>query len=398
MISFRVLKKSKNSSARLGVIKTPHGEVETPAFVPVATQATVKTLDSLRVRETGTQILIANTFHLHLKPGEEIIKKNGGLHKFMNWPKPLMTDSAGFQVFSFGFGRDYETGKVLKNQNSSHKSSLQKITVFHKPQKIKITNQGVYFQSPLDGKEIFIGPQESIRIQEKLGADIIFAFDECPSPLADYYYNQKALERTHAWAKICLKTKKTNQALFGIVQGGKYKDLRKTSANFIGSLDFDGFGIGGEFGIDKKSMRAILKVTINELPSNKPRHLLGIGHLEDILLAVKEGVDTFDCIVPTHYARHGYAFVGKIPENLKGAGLSMRKNKIDLNKRKYLKENKPLDKYCNCFVCQNYSRSYICHLLKAKEITALSLLTFHNLYFFNKYLEKIRKEIKKGNL
>lgn len=304
-MEFKVLKNSKKSRARLGILKTAHGQIETPAFVPVATQAVVKTLTSEETAATKSQILIANTFHLHLKPGEKIIKQGGGLHQFMNWQKPLMTDSAGFQVFSLGFGRDFGTGKILKEAAKKR----AKIIVGQQPKLLKITDSGVFFRSPLDGKELFLGPKESIKIQESLGADIIFAFDECTSPLADEQYTQKALLKTHKWAKICLAAKKTKQALFGIVQGGKYRKLREESAKFIGSLAFDGFGIGGEFGDNKNLMIKMINWTIAKLPPAKPRHLLGIGHLEDILPIIKSGVDSFDCTVPTHYARRGIAFV-----------------------------------------------------------------------------------------
>ena len=378
MFDFRILKKSKKSGARLGIIKTSSGDIETPAFIGVATQATVKTLESKEVLETGTQALICNTFHLHLKPGEDIVAKNGGLHKFMNWSGPLMTDSGGYQVFSLGFGRDYGTGKVLKEKRD------EKITVGHQPRNIKIIEDGVWFVSPIDGKNVFIGPKESIRIQEKLGADIIFAFDECPSPIADYEYNKKALQKTHPWAKICLNTKKSKQALYGIVQGGKFKDLRIESAKFIGALPFEGFGIGGEFGSSKSSMEKMLGWVIKELPDEKPRHLLGIGQLEDIPKIIRQGVDTFDCTIPTHHARHGYAFTSH--------------GKLDMNKSKFLKDKRNLDKSCDCYVCREHTRSYLSHLMRAREITALKLLTFHNLHFFNKMVEKIRREIENGKI
>ena len=378
MLEFKILKKSKKSNARLGVLKTSHGVVETPALVAVATQAVVKTLTSEEAKQAKSRILIANTFHLHLKPGEKSVKSFGGLHKFMNWDRPLMTDSGGFQVFSLGFGRDHGVGKILK------KKSQSSISAGDQPQKIKITSDGVLFNSPIDGRKIFLGPKESIKIQQSLGADIIFAFDECTSPLADYEYTKKSLIKTHRWAKICLENKPAKQALFGITQGGKFKDLRIESAKFIGSLPFDGFGIGGEFGGDKNTMIKMLDWTIKELPEEKPRHLLGIGHLEDIPKIIKSGVDTFDCIVPTHYARHGYAFTSE--------------GRLDMSKSKLLKDKNPIDKKCSCFVCQNYSRGYIAHLLKAKEITPLKLLTFHNLYFFNSYIEKIRSDIKKGRI
>lgn len=378
MIEFKIRKKSNKSRARVGILKTPHGDVETPAYVSVATQGVIKTLTSEEVKATGAQLLIANTYHLHVRPGEEVLKKHGGLHKFMNWDSPIMTDSGGFQVFSLGFGRDFQSGKILKKESDTV------IELGQQPKLLKITPDGVMFRSYHDGTEMFLGPKESIKIQEKIGADIIFAFDECTSPMADHAYTQKSLEHTNDWAKICLKTKKSKQAMYGIVQGGKFKDLRAESAKFIGGLPFDGFGIGGEFGADKSSMTGMLDIVTNELPENKPRHLLGIGHLDDIVPIMKSGIDTFDCIAPTHYARHGYAFTSK--------------GKLDLKKKSFLLDKKPLDPKCSCFVCQNYSRGYITHLLKANEITPLKLLTFHNMYFFHGYVKKVREEIKKGNL
>lgn len=384
MINFTINKKSNKSNARFGKIITPHGEIQTPSFVPVATQATIKSLTSSEVEKTNTQIIITNTFHLHLKPGENIIKYHDGIHKFMRWDKPIMTDSAGFQVFSLGFGMDLNTTKISKN-----KTSKKIVTIKSQPKNLKITNSGVFFNSPLDGKKIFIGPKESIQIQEKIGADIIFAFDECPSPLSDKKYYKKSLERTHEWANICIETKKSNQALFGIIQGGPYKDLRKKSASYIGNLPFDGFGIGGEFGNNIKSMTSMLNAVIKIIPENKPRHLLGIGHLKDIIPIIKSGIDTFDCIVPTHYARHGYAFISKDRGNI-----NWKHKKINLSKKKFKKDKSPLDKNCNCEACKNYSRGYIHHLIKSKEITGIRLLTTHNLYYFNDYITHIRDCIK----
>ncbi len=370
----------------MGFIETSHGVIETPCLVPVATQAVVKTLTSQEVEQTKSQVLIANTFHLHLKPGEKIVEKAGGLHEFMGWKRPLMTDSGGFQVFSLGFGRDFGTGKILKTKNDNE------ITHENQPKHIKIMQDGVYFKSPVDGAELFIGPKESIKIQEKLGADIIFAFDECTSPVADYEYTKKSLAKTHAWAEVCLKARKSlrpgsgqaHQALYGIVQGGKFKDLRHQSAKFIGSLPFDGFGIGGEFGDDKKEMPKMLGWVIQELPERKPRHLLGIGQLEDMEKIIASGIDTFDCTIPTHYARRGIAFTSE--------------GRLNLQQKKFLKRNEPLDRGCTCNVCLNYKKSYICHLLKAKELTALGLLTFHNLCYFNNVVEEIRGKIKKGEI
>ena len=381
-MEFKIIKKSKRSKARLGILKTSHGEIETPSFVPVATQAVVKTLTSEEAKAAKCQILISNTFHLHLKPGEKFVKAGGGIHNFMNWDRPLMTDSGGFQVFSLGFGRDLGIGKILKTKG------LVKVLLGQQPQNIKIINDGVWFRSPINGEKLFIGPKESIKIQEALGADIIFAFDECTPPNANYEYTKKSLEKTHRWAAECLKIKKSRQALFGIIQGGKFKDLRIESAKFIVNLPFDGFGIGGEFGDSKNLMLKMINWVIKELPENKPRHLLGIGHPEDILKIIKSGIDTFDCVMPTHYARHGIAFTSE--------------GRLDLNKRRFLNPpaggRNPLDKKCGCDVCRNYSRNYITHLLKAKEITALRLLTFHNLYFFNSLVEKIRSDIKKGKI
>ena len=387
-INFRILKKSKNSRARLGFLETEHGVVETPCLVPVATQAVVKTLTSEEVAETKSQILICNTFHLHIKPGEKIVEKAGKLHKFMNWRKPLMTDSGGYQVFSLGFGRDYGLGsKILK----SHSERGEVIKENIQPQKIKINYDGVNFRSPINGDELFIGPKESIKIQEKLGADIIFTFDECTAPLADLDYVKKSLEKTHRWAKICLETHstssgqaKTKQALFGIVQGSRFKDLRIESAKIIGGLDFDGFGIGGEFGNDKKTMGQMVGWVVDELPEKKPRHLLGIGYLDDMETIIKSGVDLFDCTVPTHYARRGIAFTSE--------------GKLNLKQVKFLKKREPLDKNCTCKICLDYKKDYICHLLRAGEITALKLITFHNLCYFNAFVEEIRTKIKRGEI
>lgn len=389
-MEFKILKKSKKSKARLGILKTSHGEIETPAFVPVATQATIKTLTSEEALETGSQLLIANTFHLHLKPGEKIVKANGGLHQFMNWQKPLMTDSGGFQVFSLGFGRDLGVGKVTKIFPGKDLEPL--IKAGEQSKSVKITPQGVHFRSPIDGQKLFIGPKESIKTQEALGADIIFAFDECTPPLISKEYAAKSLGLTHKWAKICLAVKKTNQSLYGIVQGSKFKDLRQESAKYINGLGFPGYGIGGDLGESKDISAKILNWTIPHLDESKPRHLLGIGYLEDMEHIIKHGIDTFDCIVPTHYARRGVAFINS------GTKATLNDSKLNLTRSIYLKDKKPLDPKCSCQTCINYSRSYICHLIKAREITGLRLITFHNLYFFNQYVARIREKIRQGKI
>lgn len=381
-MKFRIIKKSKKSSARLGYLETEHGFVETPTWVPVATNAVIKTLTSEEVLQTNSQILICNTFHLHLKPGEKIIKSSGQLHRFMNWPKPLLTDSGGFQVFSLGFGRDLKVGKILGYFPGENKSEL--VQKDSQPKQVKITHEGVWFNSPYNGEKLFLGPKESIKIQEALGADIIFAFDECTPPLASQAYVKASLTRTHHWAKICLKIHSTNQALYGIVQGSRFKNLRRESAQLINSLGFDGFGIGGDLGQDKKEMAQIIKSVTPFLDEKKPRHLLGIGWLEDIEAIIKLGLDTFDCTVPTQYARRGIAFTSQ--------------GKLDLGKSVFLKDKKPLDPKCACQVCRTYKRNYLSHLMRAKEITPLRLLTFHNICFFNGFVGAVREKIKKGQI
>lgn len=389
MIEFKILKKSQKSWARLGILKTPHGEVETPSLVPVATQAAIKTLPSELVEQTGTQIVISNTFHLHLKPGKKIVKKAGGIHKFMNWPRPTMTDSGGFQVFSLGFGHDLQMGKIKKFFPGKvlNEQTIDKGT---QPKKIKIAEEGVYFRSPIDGNKLFIGPKESIKIQEALGADIMFAFDECTAPVASYDYAKAAMERTHRWANVCKKTHQSNQALFGIVQGSRFKDLRETAASFTNSLGFAGFGIGGDLGDEIKDMDDILKWTTPLLEERKPRHLLGIGYLRDMERVVSRGIDLFDCVVPTLYARRNIAFVHRRGDR--------GWEKLNLRNSQFIKDLLPLDKKCRCFVCQNYKRTYLAHLLRANELSGWELLTFHNLYFFNEFVAQIRKKIKQGKL
>lgn len=369
-------------------METSHGVVETPCLVPVATQAVVKTLDSKEVEKTNSQILISNTFWLHLRPGEKVVEKASGLHKFMNWKKPLMTDSGGFQVFSLGFGKDFGLTKFL-GKSMENKKVIGKD---NQPKSVKITQDGVYFKSPINGDQLFIGPKESIAIQQKLGADIMFAFDECTPPLANYEYVKKSLTKTHAWAKVCLKARKTHstgsgqakQALFGIVQGSEFKDLRQESARYINSLGFDGFGIGGDLWRQKGGTNKVLGWITPLLDEKKPRHMLGVGYLKNIEDLIKAGIDTFDCTVPTHYARRGIAFTSE--------------GRLNLHQMKFMKKHEPLDKNCICEVCLHYKKDYICHLLKAGELTALKLLTFHNLWYFNSFVEDLRQKIKEGKL
>jgi queuine tRNA-ribosyltransferase/7-cyano-7-deazaguanine tRNA-ribosyltransferase len=393
MIEFSVLKKSKKSAARLGVLKTPHGEVMTPAIVPVATLATIKALRSDEVLQTGTQLLISNTYHLHLQPGEKIVKAAGGINKFMSWPKPSMTDSGGFQVFSLGFGRDLGVGKhSIKYYPGKIEQAIDRGS---QPSNVRMTEEGVHFRSPLTGEELFLNPETSIDIQQKLGADIMFAFDECPPPGATHDYMKQSLARTHRWAKRSLAARTSHQALYGIVQGADFEDLRKEGARTIARMDgFDGFGIGGDIGESKNESRKILQWVIPLLDQKRPRHLLGMGHVEDLELIMKGGVDTFDCTVPTHYARRGIAFVDKKSAPRGGA----HEGRVDFTKASLLKDNNPIDPSCECLVCQHYRRNYIAHLVRANEIAGGALLTFHNLFFFNAYVDRLRQKIAKGVL
>jgi tRNA-guanine transglycosylase len=379
MFSFKILKRSRKSRARLGVISTPHGDIETPAFVPVATRAAVRTLDSAEVADLGSQMLICNTYHLHLAPGEKAVKKAGGLHKFMHWKKPLMTDSGGFQVYSLGFGRDHSMGKVL--QEDTQKTLREDA----QPVSVKIEEDGVRFRSPIDGTELYLNPKKSIQIQEALGADILFSFDECPSPLANEEYMRKSLEKTHRWAQECLDARRSKlQALYGIVQGGAFKHMRVESAKILGAMDFEGYGIGGEFGYDKKSLEKVVSAVTDQLPENKPRHLLGIGHPEDFAYSMRAGADTFDCIVPTQYARRGTLFTSQ--------------GRLDMRKPAILKQHKAIDPKCKCEVCKNYSRAYVSHLLRAHDLTGMKLATMHNIHYFNQLAADLRKKIKNGDL
>jgi len=377
-MTFHILKKSKTSRARLGVIETPHGVIHTPAFIPVGTQATIKGITVAQLEDIGIESILCNTYHLYLRPGDKIIKKLGGLHKFMNWNKPIFTDSGGFQVFSLGAAIEHGVGKIA---NIFPDESEARVVPHHHEKFTKITEDGVEFISHLDGSKHFLTPEKSIEIQKNLGADIIFAFDECTSPLHDRHYTKKAMERTHRWAKRCLNafSSRNKQGLFGIVQGGAYRDLRETSAKFIGQLEFSGFGIGGSLGKSKKEMYQILDWTTRLLPEDKPRHLLGIGSEDDIKEAVKRGIDTFDCVIPTRLGRNGEAL-------LKGENLNLKSSR-------YLKDQNPIDKKCSCYTCENYTRAYLTHLFKTHEMLGPILITLHNLHFMEQLMREIRNSI-----
>lgn len=386
-MGFKILKKSKNSPARRGVIETSHGVIETPAFIPVGTQASVKGITVDQLKSIGLQSLLCNTYHLYLRPGDKTIKKLGGLHKFMNWDRPIFTDSGGFQVFSLGYALEHGVGKIANMFPGEKGGVLHKDTdeIVKKDKLTRIMEDGVEFRSHLDGSAHFLTPEKSIEIQQNLGADIIFAFDECTSPLHDYVYTKKSMTRTHRWAKRCLSSfngHRHDQMLYGIIQGGAFRDLREEASRFISKMDFDGIGIGGALGNTKKEMYKILGWITPLLPENKPRHLLGIGAPDDIIQAVKLGVDTFDCVAPTRVGRNGGAFID-------GGGKF-----LNLKSGRYLKDKNPIDKKCGCSTCQNYTRAYLTHLFRAHEMLGSILATIHNLWFMEVLMRDIRKSIK----
>ncbi|PIN74341.1 tRNA guanosine(34) transglycosylase Tgt [Candidatus Woesearchaeota archaeon CG10_big_fil_rev_8_21_14_0_10_45_16] len=360
MFSFEIT--SKDDSARTGIIKTAHGVLETPAFIPVATRAAIKGLSSLQLEDIGYQAVLANTYHLYLKPGDKTVANLGGLHGFMAWDKVIFTDSGGFQVFSLD-------GRLSKADDD-----------------------GVDFKSYIDNSKHRFTPEKSMQIQDNLGADIIFTFDECIHFDDDHERTKQAMGRTHAWTLRCLAEHQRLQsktALFGIVQGGKYKDLREESARFISSLPFPGYGIGGIFGDPSKEIHEVVKHTMQFLPEDKPKHMLGIGSVEDIFDYVGCGADTFDCVLPTRLARLGYFFIR--PES---GGAIQNKFRARISNVKFKEDSSPLDENCSCLVCRKYSKAYIYHLFKVKELLFYSLMTYHNLAFFFRLLEEVRKSIK----
>lgn len=372
--NFKIIKEDRRSKARVGQITTPHGVINTPCFVSVGTQASVKTLSSEDLFENGTELLFGNTYHLHLRPGEKVIKKMGGLSKFMSWNGPTITDSGGFQVFSLA--------------NKRRKNDQEKPLV-------KITEEGVKFRSYIDGSLHYFTPEESIKIQQDLGADLMIAFDDCPPFPSDHSHIKKAVERTHRWAIRSLKQhkkKKNGQALFGVVQGGIYEDLRKESAKFINNLDTEGIAIGGvAVGEGKKEMLDVLNWTVPYLSKEKPRHLLGVGEVDDIFEIIERGVDTFDCVIPTRMGRTGFAFISPSEGNIKN------RFRIDITKNKWQSSKLALDKNCDCKVCKKYTRGYISHLFRAQELLAYRLLSYHNTYFIINLTNNVRKSILDGN-
>ena len=411
MLKFSIQSQLPTNLARTGLLRTPHGVIETPAFVPVGTQATVKGVSGDELNAVHTQVLFANTYHLHLRPGEQVIKKSGGLHHFMNWFKPIMTDSGGFQAFSLGFGIEHGVGKIANIFPDESSSKTSRLTASQSsassqdasaPRKklTTITEDGVTFQSHLDGARLMLTPELSMKIQNDLGADLIMAFDECTSPLSDKAYTAEAMERTPRWAVRSLKAHhNSKQALYGIIQGGAYQDLRMQSVRYLSKLEFPGFAVGGSLGNTKKDMYTILDWVVPHLPLKKPRHLLGIGTLEDIIEGVKRGIDTFDCVSPTREARNGTLYILKkanlshMLATTRAARAQTLYSRISITNAPYRADTKPLDLHCPCYTCTHVSRSYMHHLYRAKEMLGLRLGTIHNLYVMNEFMRRIRTAI-----
>lgn len=356
-IKYELLHVDKNSGARRGVIHTPHGDIQTPVFMPVGTQATVKSMTPDELKDMiDAKIILSNTYHLYLRPGSKLVKEAGGLHKFMNWDRAILTDSGGFQVFSLG---DLRT----------------------------ISEEGVEFKSHLDGSKHFFSPESVIETEEDLGADIIMAFDECVEYPATYEYTKQSMERTTRWAKRCKAAHKNTdkQGLFGIIQGGFYKDLRDKSLEDLVALDLPGYAIGGiSVGEPKKEFLDILRYTAPKMPANKPRYLMGVGTPDYLIEAALAGIDMCDCVLPTRIARNGTAMTWN--------------GKVVIRNATYERDWSPLDSECDCYTCKNYTRAYLRHLVKTKEILGIRLLSIHNLYFLSKLMERVRLEIENDNL
>ena len=347
--NFQFKLEALQNRARAGIFYTPHGPLLTPAFAPVGTQATVKAVTPDQLEELGASLILSNTYHLYLRPGDEVVAQMGGLHRFMNWPRPMLTDSGGYQVFSLANTR-------------------------------KVDEDGVTFKSHIDGAAHRFTPEKSVKIQENLGADIIMAFDECAPPY-DRQYNERAVIRTHAWAERSIAAKtRSDQALFGIVQGGIFPDLRQKSVEFLVQLDFPGYAIGGlSVGETKLEMHSMLEVVDPLLPKNKPRYLMGVGAPEDLVNGVLRGVDIFDCVLPTRLARHNAALT--------------RTDRLNLVNASYAHDPNPIDIHCACYTCRNFSRAYLRHLINAKEMLAATLLSIHNLHTLLQLMREIRQAI-----
>ncbi len=350
MFEFEIIKECKRTKARAGRLHTPHGVIETPVFMPVGTQATVKTMTPDELKENNAQIILGNTYHLYLRPGHELVKEAGGLHKFMNWDRPILTDSGGFQVFSLGELR-------------------------------KIKEEGVTFRSHLDGSKHLFSPERVMEIEEAIGADIAMAFDECTPYPADYDYAKRSMERTTRWLERCIKAHtREDQALFGIIQGSMYKDLRTESAKEITSFDLPGYAIGGlSVGEPAEVMYEMLDINTDIMPINKPRYLMGVGAADNLVEGVKRGVDMFDCVLPTRIARNGTVMT--------------KHGKLVVRNAEYAHDFRPLEEGCGCYACRNFTRAYIRHLIKSGEVLGIRLTTIHNIYFLTNLMKEIRNAI-----
>ena len=387
MFSFKVEKNLKDRLGRVGVIKTPHGEIKTPAFIPVGTKASVKGVLPDSMAQLGAQAILANAYHLYLQPGAEVIDAAGGLSKFMNWDKPTFTDSGGFQVMSLGAG--------FKKVIAMTEDLEQEEVVAHKKDRLaKVDEDGVTFKSHLDGSEHRFTPEISMQVQHQIGADIMFAFDELTTLMDTKSYQTKSLERTRLWAIRCLaeharltklRSDKPYQALFGVIQGAQHEDLRRKAAKDLGAMEkdgtsFDGFGVGGA--VDKNMMTQILTWVNEELPQDKPRHFLGIGEPEDLFIGVENGADTFDCVSASRQARTSSVYTNK--------------GRLNVSNAPYKKDFSPIEESCACYTCKNYTRAYLCHLFRAKEMVASTLATIHNEYFIINLVNQMREAILKN--
>lgn len=393
--SFDILK--EHGAARLGRLQTPHGTIETPAFVAVGTQAAVKTLTPQETAEAGTQVIFANTYHLYLRPGEDLVAEMGGVHTFMGWDGPVMTDSGGFQVFSLGAGLEHGVGKIANIFPGEPGGVLTGRRAQRAKPLMTVTEEEVRFRSHIDGSAHVFTPEKSIAVQRALGADMILAFDECTSPLHDEAYTAKSAARTHRWAERSLRHFRETgpqhgyvQALYGIVQGGAFEAVRRESARVIAGMDFDGMAIGGNLGKTKDDMRQVLAWTTPLLPPQKPRHLLGIGDVADIFDGVERGCDTFDCVSPTRNARNGGILV-RFDE-----GKPAPKFRLNIRNARFARDEGPLEDGCDCTTCRNFTRGYLRHLFKADEPLGQRLATIHNLRFMARLMAEIRASLQAG--
>ena len=447
-LSFEILKQDKQSHARIGLIKTRRGDIETPYLVPVATLGSVRALGSDDLQSLGAQCTLANTYHLHLMPGDELIKRMGGLQRFMGFNRPTFTDSGGFQAFSLGFAREHNIGKIgnifpdemasngrcandmnsfgkggdpsgiyqdfrkryddgcageederriiiRQNDNERDNNDRERRRAKNKPEKkenlTRITDDGISFKSLSDGAWHFLNAEKSMMIQSNLGSDIIMAFDECTSPLSDYDYTRRAMQRSHVWAEQSIRYHDKEQALYGIIQGGWFEDLRSESTEAISAQPFDGIAIGGSLGNSKRDMHQVLDWTLPRLDDDRPRHLLGIGEIDDIFECVARGIDTFDCVSPTRIARRGSLLIS--PE---AGGSNDNKFHINIKSAKFKDDRLPIDPNCSCSTCRTYSRAYLHHLYVSRELSYFRLATLHNLHFMLRFMEEIRESIRAG--